>query len=577
MTNQLAFSLFDYFNFQKNELLVSDEQTAYQKHDKLQLGGSGAGRKTYVYDCGEELKGARKHLSMTRFSVEWQKAIEEDPSQAFQLVCKDELLDGFKPDMLREEGFTSQAAFAVKLIWDRVDQRPQDDPKQREYFIQAVEELRLRLSGAKTEELIRKVIDELREDYVKGIFSHNPRKLSTEPELINFRFWLSLGTKYRSLHLSSRRSLPGYHSILKKAFSAETGMDWNWIKGKKRDASARNNEASERWVRLVPEEVIRLSQEPSGVSRPDDLLEQYSFRGVQFGNWVQDVAGKYHVLCSGNALADLSMILDLPRKAVSLYGMIGLAFGARGSGSAVAHYEPSTNVINLTKIRGGGALCHEWAHALDFNLYSYSHKNLNGKRVALSGNKPGEHLPNEVSSAFTKLMKEIKKGSGTIKVTVPNPLTLGVKNYRAGVVTYLKRSNYNINAALIALKGSNYKIGPKQWKDIGMFFCNVLAKEEKQVPTEFFIPTDESSFYLDAKERGAYWKRDHELFARAFEAWIEDELHERGMVNSYLVSGTTYGGPYPQGSERISINKAFRNWWEVLTNSGILHNDQLWN
>ncbi len=174
-------------------------------------------------------------------------------------------------------------------------------------------------------------------------------------------------------------------------------------------------------------------------------------------------------------------------------------------------------------------------------------------------------------------MKEIKEGTGSIRVTVPNPLPLGEKNYKAGVVAYLKRSNYDINAALMSLKGSNYKIGPKQWKEIGMMYCNVLEKEGMEVPTEFFIPTDESSFYLDAKERGPYWKRDHELFARAFEAWIEDELYERGMVNSYLVSGTRYEGPYPQGNERESINRAFRNWWDVLTNSEILHDNQLWN
>ncbi|MFE5321522.1 LPD1 domain-containing protein [Paenibacillus sp. NPDC056579] len=82
--------------------------------------------------------------------------------------------------------------------------------------------------------------------------------------------------------------------------------------------------------------------------------------------------------------------------------------------------------------------------------------------------------------------------------------------------------------------------------------------------------------YLDAKARGAYWKRDHELFARAFEAWIEDELADRGMTNSYLVSDTRHGGPYPQGSERESINSAFRRMWESLSESKILCDDRLW-
>ncbi|WP_282942450.1 hypothetical protein [Paenibacillus sp. RC67] len=116
------------------------------------------------------------------------------------------------------------------------------------------------------------------------------------------------------------------------------------------EGDSTRKENIERWKRMV--QVVWLSQELSSVSKPDDLIEHYGFRGIQFGLWVEDVAGRYHVLCSGNALADLAISLDIPRKEVSLYGALGLAFGARGSGDAAAHFEPSTNVMNLTKIRG---------------------------------------------------------------------------------------------------------------------------------------------------------------------------------------------------------------------------------
>lgn len=567
---QLSFSLFDYFAVVEPPVNVL---ASVQEPD------TGTGRKTYVYDCGEELHGARKHLAaLAKFSVEWQKAIEEDPTQAFELVCKDGLLGDWKAEQLREEGFTSEAAYAIKLIWDRVCQRPEDDPQQREYFLQAVEELRLRLSVSITEELVRKVIEQLREDFRKARYSTYELQLAREPELINYRFWLSLGDRFKSLLIStSRRTPAGYSKIFTKAFSSEEGKDWNWTKGKSRsEGTTTRKENVERWERKVPDEVIRLSQEPSGVSKPEDLIEHYGFRGVQFGNWVEDAAGRYHVLCCGNALADLASILEIPRKATSLYGTTGLAFGARGSGGALAHYEPSTNIYNLTKMKGGGCLAHEWIHGTDWNLYSYSHNFTNGKRVALSGNAPGNFLPFAVTSAFKELMKEIKEGEGLIRVDVPDPLITEEGRYRSGVVAYLTKSNYDVNAALVALKNSNYAIKPKQWKDIGIMFCNILEREGMEVPTEFFIPTDESSFYIDAKARGAYWKRDHELFARAFEAWIEDELADRGMTNSYLVSGTRFGGPYPQGNERESINEAFRRWWKVLTDSGILSDDGLW-
>lgn len=338
---QLTFSLFDYFS--------SSTRDAEPFVNEPAKADTSTGKKLYVYDCGEELHGARKHQALaTKFSIEWQKVIEEDPSQAFELVCKNELLADFKPVQLGEEGFTSEAAYAIKLIWDRVCQRPEDDPKQRAYFIQAVSELQARVAQARTEELIRAAIDDLKEDIWKACYSTYSHKVKAEPELMEYRFWLSLGDRFRSIFIGKGRTPAGYHKILSRAFRSEDGKDWRWAVSKIREGTASRRENADRWERKVPEEVIRLSQELSGVKKPEDLIDIYSFRGVQFGNWVQDAAGRYHVLCCGNALADLATILNLPRQAVSLYGSLGIAFGARGSGAALAHFEPSTNVMNIT-------------------------------------------------------------------------------------------------------------------------------------------------------------------------------------------------------------------------------------
>lgn len=162
-----------------------------------------------------------------------------------------------------------------------------------------------------------------------------------------------------------------------------------------------------------------------------------------------------------------------------------------------------------------------------------------------------------------------------MRYEVPEDLRSFNRNWVAGIRQRLERYDYDVTKALTSLKGT-YRIKPKQWVEIGFFYC-LLAKEAgRPVPTEFFVPTDFSLFFLDAKARGVYWKRDQELFARAFEAWIEDELYDRGMTNSYLVYGTRLGGPYPQGEERAVINKAFRDWWSVLMESGILQNEELW-
>ena len=70
---------------------------------------------------------------------------------------------------------------------------------------------------------------------------------------------------------------------------------------------------------------------------------------------------------------DMAKVLHIPPKAIGLNGTLAMAWGARGSGWASAHYEPSLEVINLTKTRGAGSLAHEWWHALDKYMSGKSH------------------------------------------------------------------------------------------------------------------------------------------------------------------------------------------------------------
>lgn len=101
---------------------------------------------------------------------------------------------------------------------------------------------------------------------------------------------------------------------------------------------------------------------------PEMFAQQFGFRGVQFGNYVDQNTRQSDLNEAYDALMDMSGVLGIPPEAVSLNGELGLAFGARGRGgknAASAHYEPGTVVINLTKRSGAGSLAHEWWHALD--------------------------------------------------------------------------------------------------------------------------------------------------------------------------------------------------------------------
>lgn len=101
------------------------------------------------------------------------------------------------------------------------------------------------------------------------------------------------------------------------------------------------------------------------VVKPERFAQEFGFRGVQFGNWVEQKKRAADLNNAYDALLDMAHLINIPARAVSLDGTLGLAFGARGTAGAKAHYEPNEVVINLTKEHGAGSLGHEWWHALD--------------------------------------------------------------------------------------------------------------------------------------------------------------------------------------------------------------------
>lgn len=105
---------------------------------------------------------------------------------------------------------------------------------------------------------------------------------------------------------------------------------------------------------------------------PAMFSEAFGFRGVEFGNWVDQKKRQKDLNDAFDALMDMAAVIGVNPKALSLNGELGLAFGARGRGgvnAAAAHFERDFFAINLTKNEGAGSLGHEWWHALD-NYFS---------------------------------------------------------------------------------------------------------------------------------------------------------------------------------------------------------------
>ena len=130
-----------------------------------------------------------------------------------------------------------------------------------------------------------------------------------------------------------------------------------------------------RWVRIPDSRHAR--NEPrsptgnQGTSDPETFSRIFGFRGVQFGNWVEDKRRRTDLLDTSQALWDLALVLGWPIEWLSLQGELALAFGARGQGGpnrVRAHYEPDRRVIAISKPLGPGTLAHEWFHALDHKV-----------------------------------------------------------------------------------------------------------------------------------------------------------------------------------------------------------------
>lgn len=140
---------------------------------------------------------------------------------------------------------------------------------------------------------------------------------------------------------------------------------------------------------------------------PEKFSEAFGFRGVEFGNYVEQKRRQDDLNRAFDALMDLAGVLSLDPRALSLNGELGLAFGARGKGgkkAPAAHYEPGKVVINLTKRAGPGSLAHEWWHAID----NYFGKQ-GGKGGFATDRSSNPAIRAKMSEAFKGIMEAIRK------------------------------------------------------------------------------------------------------------------------------------------------------------------------
>lgn len=136
-----------------------------------------------------------------------------------------------------------------------------------------------------------------------------------------------------------------------------------------------------------------------------DIIHKYHLKGFEYGNYVNNNDRYDHLIAAQRSLKHLSHLLCTQN--IGINGNIGIAFGARGiGGTAIAHYEPLHNMINLTKKRGASALAHEYGHALDYNLGTFLDQH--SKYAALSGGSSvAQRLPDNTGGQLRAMVNDV--------------------------------------------------------------------------------------------------------------------------------------------------------------------------
>ena len=144
-------------------------------------------------------------------------------------------------------------------------------------------------------------------------------------------------------------------------------------------------------------------------TQTDYLMKKAGMRGIQWGNSVTDDEREFHLEHAADAFKDLADIIGLPEDLISFHGKLGVAFGARGRGNVLAHYEPNLRVINLTRKSGVGSLAHEWGHFFDNVMCElmYGHHDGYASEWAPNQRGVGKEENAKMTEAFSKLTSEL--------------------------------------------------------------------------------------------------------------------------------------------------------------------------
>lgn len=595
-------------------------------------------------DFGEKIGGAKKDLWKDRgLYADDLEAMNEREAEKF--VKKDNVWK--KPDYaaMLEEGIPLGVVYFIKKARDGLNASPQyyrmdDTPEKRtarqKEYIKTVRELQTVLSDVRTVEDAVRAYDRFFVDngylekvqgWGSGIHYRATKKGQDNPVITNklsntmlirsaeyFERNFTQKAKKEQFCVSKEQKIPKGYAIHFNDGKHTYSKNEDWKPGTyyvtKGYSILRTNfetkEAALKWVqelakgrnkngkiRFVPPQLAHVKRTGPDYRNGVEItgqhyLDTFGFRGGEFGNWMNQNDRQTSLNMGFEALKDLASALKISDKDIAYQGTLAIAFGARGSGNAAAHYEPLRTVINLTKMHGAGSLAHEWWHGFDDYL---------GTKMGAKGmlsEQPRLYAP------FQKLIDTMKYKPETPEQAAKRTEAQTERTRKnaaswldSSVLASLKRYGNEEQMETYAVLREAFLSGePGSVEQINAFKKNVtgrvIPKSERE-RLEIFermlsgmqaqeapqIGRTETDFYRNSvrmgkecEKDGGYWDSNVEMTARAFACYIKDKLpytsdYLAGHADCALTLVSGKDGEmevlkaFPVGEERRAINAVF--------------------
>lgn len=619
--------------------------------------------KEKIGDFGKKIGGARKDLWKER-GLEIADILEMNEAEAAKYITKENIWK--KPDYMQmiQDGTPLHVAYFIKAVRNALpakvtysyeDTTPERIRMRQENYITFIRDVKDQLMTVKDDMDIRGFFREFaaKEVYVRQVTSYNvtltdagyavTNKLlramqmsirEIERQIAREQFGVAEEEKIpRGFTIRYRKERSEY--VVLKGYTVVADGLKSEDEARKKARELADSRAVARKKKFVPKqlEFIRRTGPSYGIDAEHPAngtmyLEEFGFAGGEFGNWMSEKDRQVSLDMGYEALHDLAYVLKIEPSGIALGNRLSIAFGARGHGNALAHYEPMREVINLTKMRGAGSLAHEWAHAFDDIMGK--HLSQSSENGILSSWFMTEHIRDQrVPDSMRELVRAMKFRPATEEecAALQEKKIRERETYLQNVLVRLFPEKKMTAEAFAAVKqltedtilltkrvAADKKEKDKDGQAPGIekrveefsqlrkkAFGHIITNEERErlysaifslelehtcwntgetvmIETDFYKNSVKADTQYGKEDKG-YWHSTPEMFARAFACYVQDRLPwqsdylcghaESAVLIDIFAKDLTMIKAYPEGEERERLNRCFDRLFEECRERGI--------